>query len=165
MPVSPSFSSYRVLSKEPFIKGAKRYVIVENPKTGNTREVRFFSEAEYARTYGNKTIDTTKPIANLKEKYGFTQGPILLIRNVHLSDESKLREFAKCSYETGLGWYVESTGVLPVDAPPHLKYLALAWRDFHDPSIGEDYIRKPSQIAKIISQKIINKNWIEFNEK
>lgn len=161
MPVSPSFSTYPVISKEPFVKDAKYYVTIVNPKTGTERDVRYYNEQEYARTYGNKLIDTTKTYTNLKKDYGFHKGPILLIRGIKLQDTQYLRTFAKCSYETGLGWYVPSDGVLPTNVPSHFKYLILAWKEF---SIDDYHIRKPSEIAKTINNKILNKKWVEFND-
>ena len=54
--VAPSFQTFEVMS-EPFIKNGKEYIKVKNPKTGTVREVRNYTDREYAKAYGNKSKD------------------------------------------------------------------------------------------------------------
>ena len=53
MPVAPSFQNFTRLS-EPFFKNGKTYIKVKNPSTGTEREVRWYSDSEYAKAYGKK---------------------------------------------------------------------------------------------------------------
>lgn len=55
--VAPSFQTYKVIVAEPFLKDGKLYITVEHPNTKNHRDVRWYSEREYARAYGNKSKD------------------------------------------------------------------------------------------------------------
>lgn len=60
--VAPSFQTYKVIVAEPFYKNGKLYITVEHPSTKNHRDVRWYSEKEYARAYGNKSKDEAKVI-------------------------------------------------------------------------------------------------------
>lgn len=55
--VAPSFQSYKMIVAEPFTKNGKLYVTVEHPNTHNHRDVRWYSDKEYAKAYGNKSKD------------------------------------------------------------------------------------------------------------
>lgn len=160
--VSPSFASYRIISKEPFIKGANYYITVEHPETGNQRDCRWYNDTEFAKTYGNKIIDITKAIPDMKHAYGFDNGPILVIRNQKISDENWLRQVAKANYVPGIGWYITSRDILPKSAPPHLKYLLLTFAEFR--GTDDHHMKKPSEIANILKTKAMNKEWIIFYE-
>lgn len=60
--VAPSFQTYKVIVAEPFYKDGKLYITVEHPNTKNHRDVRWYSEREYARAYGNKSKNEAKVI-------------------------------------------------------------------------------------------------------
>lgn len=55
--VAPSFQTYKIIVAEPFAKDGKLYVTVEHPNTKNHRDVRWYSDKEYARAYSNKSKD------------------------------------------------------------------------------------------------------------
>lgn len=59
--VAPSFQTYKVIVAEPFLKNGKLYITVEHPNTKNHRDVRWYSDREYARAYGNKSKDNVTP--------------------------------------------------------------------------------------------------------
>lgn len=54
--VAPSFQSMTIVS-ETYTKNGKLYIDVKNEKTGTIRSVRWYSDKEYARAYGNKSKD------------------------------------------------------------------------------------------------------------
>lgn len=159
--VAPSFKDFVRLS-DPFIKGANFYVRVKNPKTGNERDVRWYTDTEYAKNYGKKLLgdEIDKGFDGLKHARGFDKGAILVIRNHRASDEEWLKR--SCArYMVGVGWYIASTDVLPNDAPKHLKYLILGWNEFRN---GDDrHMKKPTDIAEILNQKARNGEWIKIN--
>lgn len=55
--VAPSFQTYKLIIAEPFLKDGKLYVTVEHPRTKNHRDVRWYTDREYAKAYGNKSKD------------------------------------------------------------------------------------------------------------
>ena len=123
MPTAPSFCNYKVITSTPFVKNGKSYITVEHPKTGNRRDVRWYTDAEYAKLYN------VKAEINLKKARGFSNGPILLIRNAKPSDTEWLYK-SNARYATDVGWYIVSTEELPADAPKHFKYFILTWDEF-----------------------------------
>ena len=151
VPTAPSFQDYEFLS-EPFAKNNKLYISVRNPKTGNKREVRWYSEEEYAKQYGKKeTIpDHTKAFPNLKRVRGFANGPILVVRGDKNEDEDWLRE-SPARYAMGIRWYFASDDALPTSIPAHLNLIPLAWEEFRS---GDDqHMKAPEELSKIINQK------------
>ncbi len=155
MPVAPAYRDYPQVSKKPFIKGEKRYIVVQHPRTGNNRTIRWYSESEYAKLYGKKASD---PIPDMKKKCGFEQGPILIVRRNQMQDDEYLRR-SGALYILGIGWYFPSTAALPSDAPPRFKYLLLGWDEFKQ---DETHMKPVADIAKILDEKAKEGQWIEF---
>lgn len=151
LPTAPSFQDFEFLS-EPFAKNNKLYISVRNPKTGNKREVRWYSEEEYAKQYGKKeTIpDHTKAFPNLKKVRGFANGPILVVRGNKNEDEEWLRA-SDARYAMGIGWHFASEDALPSDVPANFNLIPLAWEEFRS---GDDqHMKAPEELSKIINQK------------
>lgn len=156
--VAPSFQGFTVLSKDPFIKGDKKFVTVQNPKTGTKRDVRWYTDSEYAKAYGKKIINTDISIPNLKEEKGFKNGPVLVVRRNQMRDEDFLRK-SKARYLTGIGWYFTMDDILPSDAPEHFRYLLLGWNEFKK---DDTHIKEPAKIAEILDKKASNGEWVTF---
>lgn len=150
MPTAPSFSKFKRLS-EPFFKDGKMYITVEHPNTHNQRNVRWYSDAEYAKNYGKKeTADDG--FDNLKFARGFSKGPVLCVRGVRgPADENWLKK-SKARYAVGMGWHFVSTDTLPEDAPAHFKYVVLGWNEARD--LDDRHIKNPKELAEIITEKL-----------
>lgn len=150
MAVSPSFQNCAIVS-DIYIKGGKNYVDVKNPRTGNVRSVRWYTDAEYAKQYGSKTIDPqTDKYGGLKAARGFSAGPIFVVRNNKPSDEEWLGK-SIARYAVGTGWYFTSTDTLPADTPAHFKFLSLSWNEARDGC--DTQLKSPTKIAAILSEK------------
>ena len=151
--VAPSFQAYKVIVAEPFLKNGKLYITVEHPNTKNHRDVRWYSDAEYAKQYGNKNKEIAGAADNgfrgLKKARGFDQGPILLIRNWKTADEPWLGH-SNARYATDVGWYIVSTEQLPADYPPHFRFLLLQWDEF---SQDETHAKTIAELSQLIRQK------------
>lgn len=155
--VAPSFKDFPIV-KDQYVKGGKYYVDVKNPRTGNIRSVRWYSDAEYAKNYSKKLSDDNANW-NMKHARGFDNGPILVIRNIRSTDEEWLKH--SCArYAVGIGWYIVSTETFPADAPSHLKYLILGWDEF---KVDDHHHKKPTELAAILDKKAKNKEWIRIN--
>lgn len=157
--VAPSFAAFDKIS-EPFYENGKYFIMVRNPKTKTKRKVRWYSDAEYAKAYGNKlSSDHTNGFDNLKHIRGFDNGPILVIRGNKASDENWLRR--SCArYAVGIGWHIVSTDALPADAPAHFKYLLLGWKEA---SIDDRHMKKPTDLSKLLFEKAQRKEWVSFD--
>lgn len=157
MPVAPSFQTYKMITEEPFTKNGRLYVTVEHPNTKNHRDVRWYSDTEYAKAYGNKSKKPADDgIDGLKHMRGFDNGYILAIRHNRPEDEEWLRRSVP-RYAVGIGWYIASTDAIPEDAPKHLKYLQLTWEEFRN---GDDrHMKTPTEVATILGKKLKNKEW------
>lgn len=174
--VAPSFQSFEIIG-EVFIKGAKDYIKVKNPKTGNVRDVRWYSEAEFAKAYGKKIETAAKTPGDgidaawefywseegfdgLKHARGFDKGPILVLRGVRTEADEQWCRKSIARYAVGIGWHFVSTDILPDDIPAHFKMVLLGWNEFRD---GDDrHSKRPSQLADLISKKVREKQLVTF---
>lgn len=175
--VAPSFQTFEIIG-EVFIKGAKNYIKVKNPKTGTIRDVRWYNEAEFAKAYGKK-IETNAKVPKdgvdaawefywskdgcegLKHARGFDEGPILVLRGLRTREDEEWCERSIARYAVGIGWYFASTDTLPDDIPAHFKKVLLGWNEFRD---GDNrHSKRPSQLAKIISKKVRERKLVKFN--
>lgn len=158
MPLAPSFAEFERLS-EPFFENGKYYMNVRNPRTGTERKARWYSDAEYAKTYGRK-LSLDDGFDGLKHARGFDNGPILVIRGNCANDEEWLQA-SNARYAVGIGWYIVSTDTLPQDAPKHFKYLLLGWKEA---IIDERHMKKPNDLNALLTEKARKKEWVNFNE-
>ena len=157
--VAPSFQSMTIVS-ETYMKNGRAYIDVKNEKTGNIRSVRWYTDAEYAKQYGNKSKEIAGAADNgfrgLKKARGFDQGPILLIRNWKTTDEPWLGA-SNARYATDVGWYIVSTEQLPASYLSHFHFLLLSWDEF---SQDETHAKSPAELSKIIRQKERKKEYV-----
>ena len=153
MPVAPSFSAYKTVS-EPYQKdnSSKYYIKVEHPNTHNIREVRFYSEKEFAKLYPSKNEKINSGFMGLKAARGFTNGPIFIIRGTHESDVPEL-DMSVARLASDIGWYVtfDDRWDIPTDWHQRFDIIPLTWDEFRD---NDDYHSKTAaQLEKIISNK------------
>lgn len=161
MPVAPSFQTYKKLTDKPFEKNGKLYVTVEHPNTKNHRDVRWYTDAEYAKAYGKKLAETgDEGFEGLKHARGFDNGPILVIRHNRPEDEEWLSQ-SIARYAMGVGWYIASTDTFPSDAPKHFKYLLLGWEEFRDKD--DKHMKSASEISNILLKKAKKGDWFNIN--
>lgn len=163
MPVSPMFQkSYKQISIEPFYKNGKLYVTMEHLNTGNQRDARWYTDAEYAKSYGKKedAKEERWDPEHIKNCRGFSNGPILVVRRNRPDDEEWLRA-SVARYAVGIGWYICSTDEFPADAPDHLKFLLLSWNEFWDENTSRP--KKATVLAELLNKKARNKEWFNIN--
>ena len=150
--VAPSFQSMTVVS-DIYLKNGKQYIDVRNPGTGNVRSVRWYSDTEYTRQYGKTAPNNSQNevLANsLKKARGFTEGPIILIRNTKSTDETWLCD-SKARYAVDTGWYfISGDSDIPSDYPKHLCFMYLSWEEFTSDGIHK---KSNEDIVAIIRKK------------
>lgn len=158
MPTAPSFKDYKRLS-EPFAKNGKMYIKVEHPNTHNARDVRWYTDAEFAKNYG-KQEKKDDGWDGLKHARGFDNGPILVIRNVRGPADEEWCKASCARYAVGIGWHIVSTDEFPADAPEHFKYVLLGWNEFR---LGDDrHMKDPNALAAIISAKCRKGEYVDM---
>lgn len=120
--VAKSFQSMKQLG-EPFLEKDKMYVNVQNEKTGTVRKVRWYTEAEYAKMYGEKV---NKPIKSQKRALGFENGYVTIFKgDTYANLEWFKRSIAR--YHKIWGWYIISTEAVPFDLPVGIEPIELKW--------------------------------------
>ena len=141
-----------VYQSVPKTKNNKLYITVKNPRTGNQRDVRWYSDEEFAKQFTIKDAvpDHTKGFPGLKQARGFANGPILVVRGDKNEDEDWLRE-SPARYAMGIRWYFASDDALPTSIPAHFNLIPLAWEEFRD---GDDqHMKSPEELSKLLNQK------------
>lgn len=107
MSVAPSFVNFTFLS-EPYTKGDKMYVDVQNPKTSTKRTVRWYPE----------------PVkVDYKHILGFDKGYITLLKG----DEKWLSQ-SNARYHRKWGWYIVSEEEVP-ELPIGISMSRLTWEN------------------------------------
>lgn len=122
MPVAKSYQSYKIIS-EPFQKNNKWYVRTCSPR-GVEKEVRWYSETEYARLYPDEK--NNKVFGNQRSVFGFgDKGYIYLYKG----DEKWLKE-SPARYCRYWGWYYGEK----LAVPSSVETSTLDWETVGEPS-------------------------------
>ena len=123
--VAKSFQSMKQLG-EPFCENGRMYINIQNEKTGTVRKVRWYTEAEYAKIYGEKVDASAKVFKTQKQILGFEKGYITIFKG---DTYANLEWFQKsiARYCKWWGWYIISTEAVPFDLPAGLEPIELKW--------------------------------------
>ena len=135
---------------EPFAEKGRMYVNVKNEKTGTIRKVRWYTDTEYAKMYGEKVNDD--PLARIKQRQvlGFQNGYVTIFKG---DTYANLEWFQKsiARYCKWWGWYIVSTETVPFDLPRGLEPIKLQWE-----LVGEeDGCLKPDHEVKVAVEAIL----------
>ena len=123
--VAKSFQSMQQLG-EPFLENDKMYVQVKNEKTGTVRKVRWYTEIEYAKMYGEKIEKPVSEFIHQKQALGFEKGYITIFKgDTYANLEWFQGSIAR--YCKWWGWYIVSTDEIPQDIPEGIVPVQLAW--------------------------------------
>ena len=149
MPVAPTFQKYEMLSTEPYEVSGRLYVRVRHPKTRNERQVRWYSDKEYAKLYSEILVVNevesiyTRP---QKEVLGFQKEYITIFKGDQEIHAEYLRD-SNARYTRWWGWYIVSTEDIPADLPTDLIPIQLMWED-----VGEanGRLKPEAQIKRVI---------------
>ena len=160
MPVAKSFQSFEMLT-EPYIISGKKYIKVRNPKTGTERQVRWYSDAEFAKLYPEM-----KPMVQAqnafykpqKEVLGFTKGYITIFKGDTYAHIDWFRE-SIARYARWWGWYIISTEKIPDDLPNGIEPIQLPWE-----VVGNDdgKLKPESIVEKAVEELLYDAGTSEF---
>lgn len=143
--VAKSFQKMKILC-DPYEKNGKMYVRVLNEKTGNEREVRSYSEEEYAKMYKEPKVTNKKEEPKVskvdawwkekakndpywksqKELLGFSKGYITIFKGNTYENKDYLKSIG-CVYRKNWGWGLSSELELPSDLPEDITPVRLDW--------------------------------------
>lgn len=159
--VAKSYQNLPIIG-EPYEKNKRKYVIVEC-KNGHRKEVRFYTEAEYAKMYPtetNKDVDTVlgKKIRTTKEVLGFTNGYITIFKGDTYALLDWFRE-STARYHNIFGWYFISTEELP-EIPAGIEPIQLKWEDVA--FVDEDTLKSEAAIKEHINSLIYESTGSEW---
>lgn len=142
MPVAKSFQNFIMLSDKPYFVNGRRYVKVRNPKTNTERQVRWYSDAEYASMYH----ETLKVTISRKNILGFSKGYITIFKGA-VAENDDWFHYSNARYARPWGWYIISTEKVPNDIPEGIYPIKLKWFDV---SIDDSTLKSEDEIRKIV---------------
>lgn len=131
MPVAKSFQKMTQLC-EPYIVSGKQYVKVRNEATGTERQVRWYSDTEYAKLYPEDAPKTPPANTYAKQALGFSAGPITIFKG-DIDGNQEWFEMSNARFCTLWGWYIVSTESLPSDIPDTLQTIPAEWEYIGNP--------------------------------
>lgn len=136
--------SYQKLKQmgDPFLENGRLYVNVQTI-SGTIRKVRWYTEAEYAKMYGEKVDKPASEFKCQKQILGFEKGYITIFKgDTYANLEWFQRSIAR--YCKWWGWYIVSTEAIPFDLPCGLEPVELRWE-----LVGEEEgMLKPDAMVK-----------------
>ena len=155
MPVARSFQDMEQVT-EPYAASGKMYVKVKHPNTGNIRQVRFYTDAEYSKYYPEVKI--IQPKKSQKDALGFTNGYITIFKgNTYAHLDWFKQSIAR--YTRNWGWYIVSTEDVPADLPEGIEPSRLNWEDVSDDGIT---VKDEDKVKAFVETLIFEPGTSEF---
>ena len=145
MPVAKSYAKCDILG-EPFIKNDRKYVTIETP-FGEIKNVRWYSNAEYARMYPNATKDKL----SYREILGFGEaGYITVYLGETYPHLSWFKEHQACRYNKIFGWFTPSNEEVADEIPYGVETAEVRWDNVCTPEgeVDEDKAHKVMEALK-----------------
>lgn len=124
MPVAKSYQNLPIV-EGPYNLNGKMYCKVRK-NTGTIQQVRWYSDKEFARLYGQPVEKKPVEFRSQKEVLGFEKGYITIFKG----DTYPHLEWFRASiarYARWWGWYIISTEEIPEDLPAGLEPIQLPW--------------------------------------
>lgn len=119
--------SYQGLQQigDPFTSKGRQYVRVRTA-TGAEKTVRWYTESEYYKIYGEKAPEESKILRPLKDTLGFEKGYITIFKGDTYACKDWFSESA-ARYARFWGWYFISTDEVPAELPEGVEPIRLEW--------------------------------------
>lgn len=126
MPTAKSYANLTLLT-EPYYRNGRQYVKVLTKKNIE-KEVRWYSENEYEKMYGETSVkeEAPKSIGTQKQALGFEKGYITIFKgDTYAALDWFQQSIAR--YTRVWGWYIVSTDEVPQDLPAGIDPVILKW--------------------------------------
>ena len=153
--VAKSFQGLEVVGDVYTSKG-RQYVQVRT-KSGNLRQVRWYTEKEYARMYPNEE-PKMKEAKSQKEVLGFTNGYITIFKGDTFNNQDYFR-MNSARYAKTWGWYFISTEPTPEDIPEGVEAVRLPWDIVGNP---DGNLKNESEVAAAVESLLYDDDVSEF---
>ena len=123
--VAKSYQNLKIV-KEPYDVNGKMYVQVEMGN-GAHKQVRWYSDAEYARFYGGSVDHSNDPYyKSQKEILGFGAGFITIFKGNTYENKEWFKKIG-CTYRKWWGWGLPGDQELPTELPLDVTPIKLEW--------------------------------------
>ena len=125
--VAKSYQGLEIVG-DVYVSSGRTYVQVRTKK-GTLKQVRWYSDAEYAKMYPDeaKRRDKNDPyFKTQKEVLGFGNGYITIFKGNTYENKDYFK-FGSARYTRWWGWYFVSTEELPTDIPEDVEPVKLPW--------------------------------------
>lgn len=150
--VAKSYQKYNIIDL-PYTKNGKQYILID--VNGKQKEVRWYSEKEYAKMYPeDKAQNSTEDKYYKPQKIalGFDKGYITIFKNVSKENESWFEENTACRYARHWGWYVPSTIAVPQDYPKGVQAVRLDWEPMGN---EKDWLKEESVVKAHVTATLL----------
>lgn len=125
MPVAKSYQNCETIGDIYTSKG-RQYIQIKT-KSGLLKTVRWYSDHEYAKMYGETVSKTNDPyFKTQKEVLGFVNDFITIFKGNTYEDKDYFKTNA-ARYNKYWGWYFPSNVELPLDIPDDVVAVRLEW--------------------------------------
>ena len=143
--VAKTFKDYAIVS-EVYEQGKNKYVKVQHPRTGNIRQVRWYTKQEYLKKYPEDAAIVGDPF-DRKKMLGFDNGYITIFKG-NIIPHADWFSVSRARYDNTWGWYIVSTEEVPADLPKGIEPIILSWEDVSENGV----LRSQSDIKKIVTK-------------
>ena len=128
MPVAKKYQRCDILGG-PFVENGRKYVTIETP-FGAKKNVRWYSDAEYARMYKEAALVDKRSYRTI---LGFgDEGFITIYFGNTYDNLDWFRNEPNCRYHKLFGWYTPSTEDVPTELPEGVKSGKIFWDNVKD---------------------------------
>ena len=139
--VAKTYQTYPLLG-EPFAANGRMYVNVQTPK-GQSKTVRWYTDAEYAKLYGGPT-GSSHTDYNAKRALGFEHGPITIFKG-DTEAYQEWFELSEARYNTHWGWYYPNH--ITAQCPTGLEKVSLPWSAVGN---SDNTLRSSTEVRKAV---------------
>ena len=142
--VAKSYQKYKTIG-EPFKENGRMYILVEL-KNKVPKQVRWYSEVEYAKMYPEAVVNKSQDPGYKPQKIvlGFEKGYITIFKGAKEEHEEWFRQ-SICRFAKWWGWYVPSNKEVPKDLPSGVQPVRLGWNGM---GTDEDRLDKSTVVTK-----------------
>ena len=123
--VAPSFQKFEFIG-DVYVSAGKKYIQVKNPKTQTVRQVRWYSNAEYAKLYPEKSQEVATKMAPHRQVLGFGDAGYITIFKGNCDEENDWFKMSPARYTRLWGWYFRSCDEIPA-LPADVEPIRLDW--------------------------------------
>lgn len=154
--VAKSYQALEVVGDVYTSKG-RQYVQVRT-KTGALKQVRWYTDKEYAKMYPDEVQEKSVVFKTQKELLGFDNGYITIFKGNTYEDKEYFK-LNSARYNRLWGWYFISTEPIPDDIPDDVEPVRLDWE-----LVGNEdgVLKKVNEVTEAVESLIYEEDPSEY---